>query len=397
MKSIRKNTDYAPVYQNNALNEFSYLTDGIFRKKCAKDFYDSNGNIKISRDDVIFIFDSIYCQLNGRTQQFLFLLIERFTQRVPANASDLMILKNLSITMTFSEIAEEFSLSFNGAKKLAMTSATTLQFTTINAHWSDDRKEIARSINVLQSVRYEIDKLTKRGQITVTFSNDFARALTGMPIMWYPRALRRVSLKRFPSANGFAMRMAVMANMNYGKTNFGRVNVETLLNSTSSIPAYDELKKRQMQVHQRIISPVFCTLDALVDCKVLSKWQLEYKGDVVPKDKYSRIRYEMFKECVVSYEMFHYPEKNRRKALLNSTLRANPGKDKIINKPATRKPFREIEEYGDFYKFNREREWSEAERQRFYAEREKAFREADEIEGYNDDHYTGPLGGDVPF
>lgn len=398
MKPVKKDRDYVPVYQNNALNEFAYLTEGIFRNKCIKDFCDSKGYIRITRNEVLFIFNSIYCQLNGRVQQFLFLLIEEFTKHVPANASDFTVFNNLDITLTFADIAKEFDITLNGAKKLAKMSAEMLQFTTINAHWSDDYRESARSMNLVQDVRYEINKFTKRGQITVTLSNAFARALTGMPIMWYPRALRKIPLKLYPSANSIGMKLAVMANMNYVRNSFVRIKVVNLLKDVTTIPTYEDIGKRQRQTHQRIIDPFIRLMDAFVEYGELSQWHFELNKVVVPREMYSKIRYDDFKEYMVVFKMKNYPEEAHRRAFLKRTLNLNSAKNDN-NKSYTQKAFRNSVENNTFFEFGVKsgHEWSESEKQRFFVEREKTLKEAEEMEYFNKKCHVDLVNDDVPF
>lgn len=334
MKELPTLEPYVPVYQNNHINAFAYLTPQLMKGKDIYSKLDDDGYYEIRYNDTQFFFRPSYIAVTGRTQQLMMFYIEKFTRSIRHGCSDEEALAHKKIRFQVSEVAKEFNLTTKQARKMIIKSSTAMQLMIIQ--WEDNlRGKIEQhSSNILQGfVYYKPNRCVslKRGEVTVTLADDFATLLPKLYIMWYPRNLRRIPLRRYPSANAFAVKLSVTYNMNFGKESCGKLAVPALLLSTQDIPSYDKLQDKlehgTRQLQKRIITPFVRTLDVLVEYGVLSDWHMEFDGEVLAREALKGIRYKMFRECKVVYGMMDYPEEKRMKALATSkTVSASKSK-----------------------------------------------------------------------
>ena len=314
MRGLPKLEPYVPVYQDKHINAYAYITPHAIAGKDVNSELDNNGNFVISRDNTLFFFDPACVAIYGRTQQLMMFYIERFTKAIRHGCTEGQALNHKKIKFTVSEVAREFNLSSKQARRLIISSSTAMQMMVIQ--WEDNLrgKKILHSSNIIQGFDYyrpDKENDLKHGEVTVTLADGFATILPQLYIMWYPRSIRKISLRRYPSANAFALKLASVYNMNFSKDNRGTVSVPTLLSVTQEIPNYEKLQDGAGQLQKRIINPFVRTLDALVDNGVLSGWQLVYDGNVVPQEEYKGLRYTKFSECNVVYEMANFPKEKR--------------------------------------------------------------------------------------
>lgn len=306
---------FSAVYDNGHINNLAYL-NGLFGgdpKEIEKHI--EKGRLPVDKNETRFIFDPTLFSVSGRTHQFLMLLIEKFTIRVSKTASQSLVKANLSVTLSYAEIAKEFGVTTKAAKAIADIACLSLQTTLICGKWEDSRYKDTETVNILCNSKTHIDKLTRQGTVTASFSPEFADKMKSMYIMWYPKRIRKIPLRKHPNANGFMMYLAFRYNINYGKECHRKETVAGLLATTKSIPDKASLK-RACQVHKRIITPFIRDMNVLVQYGLLREWYFVYNEKRIPVEEYKNLKYNVFINACVYYDMLIYPDEQRIRSLL---------------------------------------------------------------------------------
>ncbi len=327
---VAKPSQYAPLYHNPGIDEFSYVTKGFFRNKSMDKCINSEGLYEIKRSKTTLTFNPLAFYLSGRPQQFFTFLIERFTAKVLIGASDKQIRENRMMTFDFAEIAQEFNLTVQQAKSLAVQSASMLKGTTITTYWR--KNTVFLPISILQDYSVENDKLSRRGKITSILSEQLAHQITrkGIAIMQYPKNLRKIPINHHPYANALGYKLAVMYNDTFGKKNHGRVKMDTLF-KVSCLPSRQLIDQEALQIKKRIITPFVRDMNILVDYGILENWDLEYLGNIISGNDYSLEKYKYFFNSIVVYQMAGFPDNRRLKSLQARTPKANTAHYPIVD------------------------------------------------------------------
>lgn len=143
--------------------------------------------------------------------------------------------------------------------------------------------------------------IIKNGIIEFNFNNDFFKTLINLPIMNYPSELLTFNLNTNPHSHNLLRRISEHRNMNYNKSNRDIIGVNTLLNSCPTLPTIEDLKKHEMQVTKRIITPFERDMNAI---KCLS-WEYCGKNGAVLKERPKK--YSEFINCKVKITWHNYP------------------------------------------------------------------------------------------
>lgn len=320
-----------PVYQNMAINSLSSLSAGFFRNKEDVGPINADGKVAISIGDTLYYVDvSHISMLSARVHQFLMFIIREYTHRVRQASSILYIKENLVYTFSFTDIAESFGVTTEGAKPLAVSAATVLQHLTITAFWRKGRSNCYENCNVLQSYKVEIDNVTRRGTISVMLGESFAVYLSYMPVLWYPSTLFRVSPKKYPSAYVFGYKLVLNVKLNCGDGNQNRISVNSLLQATAEIPKKIFLDSRYKQVKKRIITPFIRDMDALIKYGTLNNWHFEINGQPISVNERDTINHDLFLKAIVVYTLSDNPEKKYHKQKVRKAEKKDTGHYKSL-------------------------------------------------------------------
>ena len=309
---------YAPVYNNNAMIDLFGITPGLYKevlKEDASTVKTRNNKHTLTRRSVTLVFNPAQLPIEERVKQLLVYWIELFTKAVPVKANDSIINANKSIVFKFSDIAKEFGVSYRQAKVMSIEAAEALQGTIIK--WEEN--DCLLSFNILQDyMTRKSNRDIERGCMCITFADKFAHALPQMSILWFPREVRKISVRHFPNAGIFAMLLSAHYNRNFkkiGKDGICSISVKTLLDSTSEIPKYEKVMQTNRMVFKRIIAPFIRDMNVLVDNKTLEHWNLAYKKDYIDKSTYSDLKYNVFIDCIVHFKFAYYPVDKQVKKL----------------------------------------------------------------------------------
>ena len=101
------------------------------------------------------------------------------------------------------------------------------------------------------------------------------------------------------------------------------VSVQSLLDSTQDIPAYETIMAGAGQVYKRMINPFLRDMNILLSTNILTDWQLSYKGKIIPREEYVTLTYAVFSDC---YVVFVMPENPQMKKMRLAQIKEIPEK-----------------------------------------------------------------------
>ena len=145
--------------------------------------------------------------------------------------------------------------------------------------------------------------IIKNGQIVVNFTPEIVNYLTQSYIMWYPDNLLKTD-DRNPSTFHIGRKLFLHYNNpnNQHRGTYNILSVRALLDSTKDIPSEAEVTGRHY--YQYRITPLFKALDALVEIKVLKKWELcGAKKKPLNKSQQERKNYKSTLERYIYFEL----------------------------------------------------------------------------------------------
>lgn len=144
--------------------------------------------------------------------------------------------------------------------------------------------------------------IIKNGQIVVNFTPEIVNYLTQSYIMCYPDNLLKTD-DRNPCTYHIGRKLSLHYNNpnNQHRGTYNIISVRALLDSTKDIPSEAEVTGRHY--FQYRILPLFKALDALVEIKVLKKWELcDAKKKPLNKRQQERKNYKSTLERYIYFE-----------------------------------------------------------------------------------------------
>lgn len=145
------------------------------------------------------------------------------------------------------------------AKKQIDNGLTALLQTTVSYSGdpsdsnSNKRVDTFDGMNIVSSAR----RLTN-GNVFIRFTPEFNEIITtkGM-YMPYPSAIFTINTKRHPHIVYIIRKMTEQKRISHGRPNENRLKIGTLLKAIPSLPSYEEVRKSNGAIYDRIIEPFF--------------------------------------------------------------------------------------------------------------------------------------------
>ena len=150
----------------------------------------------------------------------------------------------------------------------------------------------------------------KKSAVAFTFGQTFYSILRGYPVMAYPLQLQTLNSKKNPNSYYMLRKIAELKNMNVGKKNENLITVKTLLESSPFIPSYEEVKRGNRNIQDRIISPFERDMDALDE--TLTWHYCHSLGQPLTDEELSAMSYETFIGLLIQTSWRHYPDQTAR-------------------------------------------------------------------------------------
>ena len=315
-KKNRSNNPYVAVYQNEHINELGFLSPNSFKggeKEIKENIDKETGKFVLRNDSTCIYFDPSNINTKIRIQQILMYYIEQFAKKVFKGAPKEVALENKTLKLNIADVAAEFNITTVQARAIVIEASLALMSMCIGWSEKTEKREIFCVYNLLQDFQYNgyntESEDFKRGEFEVVFGDKFATNLPKLYILWYPRNVRKISVKDHPNSNSFALKIALEHKMHPGRP----INTLTLLNRTKEIPSIETVMSGARQVYKRIIFPFIRDMDALVEANVLTDWKLFYDGEEVPRTEYRKLRYDDFCKCNVFFSMPPNPNLKKNK------------------------------------------------------------------------------------
>lgn len=147
----------------------------------------------------------------------------------------------------------------------------------------------------------------RNGIIYFKFTDSFFNILLGYPVMPYPPQLWKLSAKYNPNSYYLLRKISEHKNMNFGKKNEDTISVQTLIDSSPFIPAYEEIMEGDRRVGQRIIEPFERDLNVLNETLT---WHYCHRNDEpLTDEELNNFDYETFINSLVRISWRVYPER----------------------------------------------------------------------------------------
>ena len=154
------------------------------------------------------------------------------------------------------------------------------------------------------------------GVIHLTFGQSFFSAIKQMQIAPYNRNILMIDSKRNPNSYNFAKKLQNQTNMNADKPGGDVIRVKTLLESSEYIPSIEEERIAGRHYERKIIEPFIRDMDALVDLKILDRWDfLNPSGKPFTKkdrETVGKMKIENFVELHIKFKLSDYPERKKK-------------------------------------------------------------------------------------
>jgi len=178
---------------------------------------------------------------------------------------------------------------------------------TVRIEWREKRKK--QSGSYLNIYLFGGTEGIKNGVIEFKFNTDFFNCLKGYNIAPLSKEILKINDKYNPNSFYFSERIGTHKNMNYYKSNADIIGVKTLLESTSELPKYEDIKETG-EITRRIIDPFERDMDAMIN----PKWNYCGTNGVqidAPEG------YKEFEKALIKLTWINYPIREK-KAIKNS-------------------------------------------------------------------------------
>lgn len=151
-----------------------------------------------------------------------------------------------------------------------------------------------------------------KGNIIVTFADDYKNLLDSYTIMPYPEELYKINGHYNPNSFYLLRRILEHKNMNVGKKNENRISVDTLLKACPNMPTYTEVMNTDRAVNRRIIERFERDLDAKEVSEVI-RWNYCHRnGEPLTDEELVNIDYNLFQFLLIEFEFKNYPSQAKR-------------------------------------------------------------------------------------
>ena len=256
--------------------------------------------------------------ISPQTFKVLVILITKATSQLPrADAiTPEAIVKGRTVTIPLDEYMRLCNIKDRKEARIQLNNAINALY-AISLEWEEVRysRPEGKTRKVKESIPYRlriIDKTAgnpvRNNVAEITFSYDMAAYLSASYMMPYPSALLTVNTRYHPYSIPLGWKLCTHNNMNYGKPNYGRISVKTLLSAAKGIPRYETLADKG-EIYRRIISRLDRDLYALVEAEVLDSYSyLDADGAPVDRSLLSGYTYAQFSLFTVLFELKDYPE-----------------------------------------------------------------------------------------
>lgn len=156
----------------------------------------------------------------------------------------------------------------------------------------------------------------ENGVIHLTFGQSFFSAIKQMQIAPYNRNIFMIDSRRNPNSYNFSKKLQNQTNMNADKPGGDVIRVKTLLESSEYIPSIEEERIAGRHYERKIIEPFIRDMDALVDLKILDRWDfLNPSGKPFTKkdrETVGKMKIENFVELHIKFKLSDYPERKKK-------------------------------------------------------------------------------------
>ena len=276
-----------------------------------------NGTME-SEGVLITIEEQAIQDISPQTFKVLVILITKATAQLPrANAITAeAIVKGRTVRIPLEEYMSKCGIKDRKEARIQLTNAINTLY-AISLEWTEVRysRPEGKTRKVKESIPYRlriIDKTAgspvKNNVAEITFSYDMAAYLSASYMMPYPSALLTVNTRYHPYSIPIGWKLCTHNNMNYGKPNYGRITVKTLLSAAKGIPRYESIAGKG-EIYRRIISPFDRDLYALIEAGVLDSYSyLDAEGEKVDRGELYRYSYSQFSLFTILFELKDYPE-----------------------------------------------------------------------------------------
>ena len=315
MKNTEKSV-YVPMFQSNTTNNLTNISQKLINRFLADGKGDGELPIAWKReDDVLYWIVPRKVNLYGRTHQMFDYIVQKYTSKVPANASQEIINKNKELTLDLHEISVLFDVTMQATREIVIKAIKSLQNIKIEQlniavkdHQSKPIEATIWTSVILQSIGSTIGaKSIKNCKVKVLLGDKLAEYLPTAPILPYSLALFSINPSKYPNAYALGKRLNLLYKMNRNKNRRNIVAVTELLDVAPDIPRKDDVIKIG-GLRQRIITPFIRDMKVLVTRGVIKEW---YFVDKVTKEPYSvdfsKLTYNKFEALNVYFDFKDFP------------------------------------------------------------------------------------------
>lgn len=118
----------------------------------------------------------------------------------------------------------------------------------------------------------------------------------------------KIDMRRYPHARNMARASYVHNNMNKNKKNANRIVIENILKWLPDMPTHKEVLNDGRQIQQRVIEPLECSLNSLVEYGTITSWRyINGDGADVADDQAKNIKYDDWICLLIEFELKDYP------------------------------------------------------------------------------------------
>lgn len=256
--------------------------------------------------------------ISPQTFKVLVILITKATAQLPRadQITPEAIVKGRTVRIPLEEYMSKCGIKDRKEARIQLTNAINTLY-AISLEWTETRysRPEGKTRKVKESIPYRlriIDKTAgspvKNNVAEITFSYDMAAYLSAAYMMPYPSALLTVNTRYHPYSIPLGWKLCTHNNMNYGKPNYGRISVKTLLSAAKGIPRYETIAGKG-EIYRRIIAPFDRDLHALIEAGVLDSYSyLDADGEPVERSLLSGYSYAQFSLFTILFDLKDYPE-----------------------------------------------------------------------------------------
>lgn len=302
--SKKINDEIIKAYNNTVTREIMKIEKKNIDKNSLNSYHDFNYGEKLQMRFNDILFKDI--KLDATSSRLFLLLLEKFTQQVKKNETDLNVLeKDGTIIISINEYMETFNMKDRkSAKKQIKSIIDTFSKMQISykelklstkcrnkqgkEYYKNNIDNCYGFINVFDKCFTDVFK--NKTHIVCTFSNTIAKCLSLSNIMFLPKNIYKLDLNKYILSQKIITELYYLISQH---NSHDKINLYNFVKNMYSFS--DDNGNIDRHIKQRIITPLIKNIDYLVSVGMINKYSFVKKE----KSKYVKINLLSTKEITL--------------------------------------------------------------------------------------------------